>query len=65
MPPSASAQNTVNSAIFLRPPRRHNQIVSASLRQARFAKATCIALNIMQNAYGRAPSQRSERWRES
>ncbi|WP_284945153.1 IS6 family transposase [Acidisoma cladoniae] len=30
--------------------RRHNQIVSASLRRARFAKATSIALNIMQNA---------------
>jgi putative transposase len=35
---------------LLRPRRRHNQIVSASLRRARFAKATCIALNIMQNA---------------
>jgi putative transposase len=35
---------------LLRPRRRYNQIVSASLRRARFAKATCIALNIMQNA---------------
>jgi putative transposase len=35
---------------LLRPRRRHNQIVSASLRRVRFAKATCIALNIMQNA---------------
>jgi hypothetical protein len=35
---------------LLRPRRRHNQIVSASLRRARFAKATSIALNIMQNA---------------
>jgi putative transposase len=35
---------------LLRPRRHHNQIVSASLRRARFAKATCIALNIMQNA---------------
>ena len=35
---------------LLRPRRRHNQIVSASLRRARFAKATCIALDIMQNA---------------
>jgi hypothetical protein len=31
------------------PRRRHNQIVSASLRRARFFKATCIALNLMQN----------------
>jgi putative transposase len=35
---------------LLRPRRRHNKIVSASLRRASFAKATCIALNIMQNA---------------
>ena len=35
---------------LLRPRHRHNQIVSASLRRARFAKATYIALNIMQNA---------------
>ena len=35
---------------LLRPRRRHNQIVSASLRRARFAKATFTALNIMQNA---------------
>jgi putative transposase len=34
---------------LLRPRRRHNQIISASLRRACFAKATC-ALNIMQNA---------------
>ncbi|MGI4792573.1 MAG: IS6 family transposase [Janthinobacterium lividum] len=33
-----------------RPRRRHNQIVSASLRRSRFIKATRIALNIMQNA---------------
>jgi putative transposase len=35
---------------LLRPCRRHNQIVSASLRRARFAKASYVALNIMQNA---------------
>jgi putative transposase len=35
---------------LLRPRRRHNQAVSASLRRSRFAKATCIALDIMQNA---------------
>jgi putative transposase len=35
---------------LLRPRRRHNEIVSASLRRVRFAKATCIALNIIQNA---------------
>ncbi|WP_284943622.1 IS6 family transposase [Acidisoma cladoniae] len=35
---------------LLRPRRRHNQIVPASLRRSRFAKATSIALNIMQNA---------------
>jgi putative transposase len=35
---------------LLRPRRRHNQIVSASLRRARFAKATFVAVNIMQNA---------------
>ncbi|WP_284948302.1 IS6 family transposase [Acidisoma cladoniae] len=35
---------------LLRHRRRHNQIVSASHRRARFAKATCIALTIMQNA---------------
>ena len=32
---------------LLRPRRRHNQPVSASLRRSRFAKATRIALNIM------------------
>ena len=32
---------------LLRPRRRHNQIVSASLRRSRFAKATRIALDIM------------------
>lgn len=35
---------------FLRPRRRHNQIVSAASRRARFTKTTRIALNIMQNA---------------
>jgi len=35
---------------LLRPRHRHNQIVSASSRRARFAKATRIALDIMQNA---------------
>jgi putative transposase len=35
---------------LLRPRRRHNQIVSASLPRARFARATCLALDIMQNA---------------
>ena len=35
---------------LLRPRRRHNQIVSAPLRRARFARATCIALGIMQKA---------------
>ena len=35
---------------LLRPCRRHNQIVFASLRRARLAKATCSALKIMQNA---------------
>lgn len=35
---------------LLRPRRRHNQTVSASLRRSRFARATRIALNIMQNA---------------
>ncbi len=35
---------------LLRPRRRHNEIVSASLRRSRFARATRIALNIMQNA---------------
>ena len=32
---------------LLRPRRRHNQTVSASLRRSRFAKATRIALGIM------------------
>lgn len=32
---------------LLRPRRRHNQRVSGSLRRSRFAKATCIALDIM------------------
>ncbi|WP_284947779.1 IS6 family transposase [Acidisoma cladoniae] len=41
---------TMGLRTLLRPRRRHNQIVSASLRRARFAKATFIALNIMQNA---------------
>ena len=35
---------------FLRPRRRHNQIVSASLRRSRFTKAATIALKIMQSA---------------
>ena len=35
---------------LLCPRRRHNQIISASLRQSRFIKATKIALSIMQNA---------------
>jgi len=35
---------------LLRPRRRHNQAVSASLRRSRFAKVTRIALDIMQNA---------------
>jgi putative transposase len=35
---------------FLRPRRRHKQIVSASLRRSRFAKAAGIALKIMQSA---------------
>ncbi len=35
---------------LLRPRRRHNQIVSASLRRFRFAKGARLALNIMQNA---------------
>ena len=35
---------------LLCPRRRHNQIISASLRRSRFIKATHIALNIMQNA---------------
>ena len=35
---------------LLRPRYRHNQIVSASPRRTRFAKATRIALSIMQNA---------------
>ena len=34
---------------LLRSRRRHNQIISVSLRRSRFAKATRIALNIMQN----------------
>ena len=35
---------------LLRPRCSHNQIIFASLRRARFIKATCIALSIMQNA---------------
>ena len=35
---------------LLRPRCRHNQVTSASLRRTRFAKATRIALSIMQNA---------------
>jgi transposase-like protein len=35
---------------LLRPSRRHNQIVPASLRRSRFAKAAQIALSIMQTA---------------
>ena len=35
---------------LLRPRHHHNQTVSASLRRSRFARATRIALNIMQNA---------------
>jgi hypothetical protein len=35
---------------FLRPRRRHNQIVSASLRRFRFARSAQVALRIMQNA---------------
>ncbi len=35
---------------LLRHRRRHNQAVPASLRRSRFAKATRIALDIMQNA---------------
>jgi hypothetical protein len=35
---------------LLRPRRRHNQIVSASLRRSRFAKGAAIALEIMQSA---------------
>ena len=35
---------------LLPPRRRRKQIASASLRRARFVKATCIALNVMQNA---------------
>ncbi len=34
----------------LRPRRRHNQIVSASLRRFRFARGAQVALGIMQNA---------------
>ena len=32
---------------LLRPRRHHNQTISASLRRSRFAKAICIALEIM------------------
>ncbi|NPD66829.1 IS6 family transposase (plasmid) [Lichenicola cladoniae] len=35
---------------LLRPRRRHNQIVSASLRRFRFARSAKLALGIMQNA---------------
>ena len=35
---------------LLRPRRRHNQIVSASLRRSRFVRVTRKALNIVQNA---------------
>ena len=35
---------------LLRPRRRHNQIVPASLRRSRFAKAAQIALDIMRAA---------------
>jgi hypothetical protein len=35
---------------LLRPSRCHNQIVPASLRRSRFAKAAQIALSIMQTA---------------
>jgi len=35
---------------LLRPSRRHNQIVPASLRRSSFAKAAQIALSIMQTA---------------
>ena len=35
---------------LLRPRRRHNQTVSASLRRFRFARGTRVALGIMQNA---------------
>jgi putative transposase len=35
---------------LLRPRRRHNQIVPASLRRSRFAKAAKLALAIMQGA---------------
>ena len=35
---------------LLRPRRRHNQLVSASLRRARFARGTRIALDIMASA---------------
>ncbi|MGI4801513.1 MAG: DDE-type integrase/transposase/recombinase, partial [Janthinobacterium lividum] len=35
---------------LLRPRRRHNQIVSASLRRSRFSKGAELALRIMQNA---------------
>ena len=35
---------------LLRPRRRHNQSVSASLRRVRFARGARVALGIMQNA---------------
>jgi hypothetical protein len=35
---------------LLRPRRRHQQIISASLRRYRFTKAAGIALKIMQSA---------------
>ena len=35
---------------LLRPRRRHNQIVAASIRRSRFAKAAKLALDIMQVA---------------
>ena len=35
---------------LLRPRRRHNQIVSASLRRFRFTRGAQVALGIMQNA---------------
>ena len=35
---------------LLRPRRHHNQIIPASLRRSRFARASRIAINIMQSA---------------
>ena len=51
----------------LRPRRRHNKTVPASLRRSRFAMTAQIALDIMRAAYAdlRPPRQRCEGWRES